>query len=136
MDKYILDMHLTSSNLFAYISFWDRDIQDYRIGQLLFDTGASVTTVSKNALSDLGYDVDSGKAQKIITASGVAFVNEVPIDKIQLGGCVLENVKVYAHSFPEDSFTSGVIGLNIIAQFDVNMLFGKKIIELSRLDTC
>ena len=71
-----------------------------------------------------------GKSLDITTASGVEHVREVIIDKIRLGDFVLDDTTVYAHNFPEDAFTIGVIGLNVLSQFDINMLFSKKTIEV------
>ena len=133
MEQYTLEMHMVGNNLFVYINFWDRNIQDYRKGLLTFDTGASVTTISKDILFDLGYDVVSGKTQKITTASGVEYVKEVIIDKIRFGGYELKDLMVYAHTFPEESFTTGVLGLNALSQFDISLLFSKKMIELVKI---
>ena len=41
----------------------------------------------------------------------------------------INNVQVYAHTFPQESFSSGVLGLNVLSLFDVNMLFSKGLIE-------
>ena len=76
----------------------------------------------------------SGKSHKITTASGVEFVKEVTIDRIRLGEFEIENVIVYAHTFPDEGFTAGVIGLDVLSQFDINMLFSKRLIELTRID--
>ena len=131
MEQHIVEMRLDGNNLSVYVSFWDKLKQKYRKGLLIFDTGASVTTISKDALFDLGYDVVNGKTHKITTASGVEYVKEVTLDKVRIGGCELKNVTVYAHTFPEESFTTGVLGLNVLSQFDINMLFSKRQIILS-----
>ena len=107
----------------------------YRKGLFTFDTGASVTTVSKDILFNLGYDVTNGRVEQITTASGVEYVREVIIEKINFGEFELENVLVYAHTFPEESLTTGVIGLNILSQFDINLLFSKREIFLSKIAT-
>ena len=76
---------------------------------MTFDTGAVTTTISKELLFDLGYDVQTGNQVKIVTASGLEYVREVIIDKIDMGGFELRDVKVYAHSFPIESYSTGVI---------------------------
>jgi len=133
METSVIDMHTTGSDLSVYVSFWDKEIEDYRKGLLTFDTGASVTTVSKDALYDLGYNVVEGKIRKITTASNVEYVREVFIEKFCIGEYELENVLVYAHDFPEESFTTGVLGLNVLSQFDINMLFSKRQIVLTKI---
>jgi len=97
------------------------------------DTGASVTTVSKDILHNLGYDVTNGNIEQITTVSGIEYVREIFIDKINFGEFELKNVLVYAHIFPEESLTTGVIGLNILSQFDINMLFSKRKIFLTQI---
>ena len=42
---------------------------------------------------------------------------------MKIGNCVLENIEVYAHTFPEARFLLGLIGLNIISQFNWHMDF-------------
>lgn len=44
---------------------------------VVFDTGASVTTISKDILYQLGYDVSECEKARITTASGVAYVDVV-----------------------------------------------------------
>ena len=133
MTSYSLDMYMLGNNLSIDVNFWSKVKSKYINGLFTFDTGASVTTISKDILFDLGYNVIDGKAYKITTASNVQYVREVIVDKIRLGSCELENVAVYAHTFPEECLTTGVIGLNILSMFDINMLFSKKIIELTRI---
>ena len=72
-------------------------------------------------------------SHKITTASGTEFVKEVTLDRIRLGEYELEYVTVYAHTFPDD-FTAGVIGLDVLSQFDINLLFSKRQIELTKIN--
>jgi predicted aspartyl protease len=129
----VLDMHMIGSNLSVFVNIWDKTNKKFKKGSLTFDTGASMTTISKDILFDLGYDVENGKTHLITTASGVAYVNEVTLDKIRLGDCLLENVTAYAHTFPSESLTVGVIGLNILSQFDITLQFSQRLIHLSRI---
>ena len=132
-NENILDMHLQGGHLSVYISFWDKNKQKLRKGIFTFDTGASVTTISKDILFNLGYDVINGPVERISTASGMEYVRSVTLDKVQFGGIQLQDVNVYAHTFPEESLTSGVIGINILSNFDINMLFSQKQIVLKKI---
>ena len=96
-------------------------------------SGASVTTISTDILFNLGYDVTAGNIEQITTASSLEYVREITVKKIRLGKCELENIKVYAHSFPAEGFSTGVIGLNVLSLFDINLLFSKQLIELSKI---
>ena len=130
-----LKMQQLDSNLSVYVDFWNKNEFRYNTGLFTFDTGASVTTISKDILFGLGYNVIDGTARKITTASNIEYVREVYVDKIYLGGHELENVMVYAHTFPEESLTTGVIGLNILSKFDIELLFSKQLIKLTRIKT-
>ena len=96
------------------------------------DTGASITAISTDILFRAGYDVTSGVNKRITTASGIEYVKEVVVKKIKLGIFEICDVLVYAHTFPQESFSSGVLGLNVISEFDVNMLFSSGLIELTK----
>lgn len=39
-----------------------------------------------------------------------------------------------AHTFPEESFSLGVIGMNVIDKFDIEMLFSKRLINLIMIE--
>ena len=126
-----LDMSYISDLVMVDIGLWNKKTTNYNHMLITVDTGASITTISKDILHTLGYNSSTGKKSRIITASSVEFVNEVTLEKIRLGNIVLENIKVYAHTFPESSFSMGVLGLNVLKQFDVYFHFSKNELELA-----
>ena len=128
-----LKINLLSSLVMVDIKLWNKKKSAYSKLSITVDTGASVTTISSDILIRAGYDVSQGQTRKITTASGTELVKEITVDKIQLDNILLDNVTVYAHTFPQESFSSGVLGLNILADFDVNFLFSKGIIELTKI---
>ena len=129
----ILDISYLSSLVMVNVGLWNKNTDNYGNLLITVDTGASITTISKDILHTLGYDVSSGKKTRIITASSVEYVNDVTLEKIRLGSIELVNVKVYAHNFPESSFSMGVLGLNVLKQFDVYFHFSKNELELADL---
>ena len=128
-----LKMDLLSGLLMTDIDLWNRGKNKYSGVSIVLDTGASVTTVSTDILFRAGYDVNSSITKRITTASGVAYVKELIIDKIRLDYFELTDVLVYAHTFPQESFASGVLGLNVLSLFDINLIFSKKLIELAKI---
>lgn len=132
--KTVLDMSFTTELVMVDISIWNRSVSNFSQMPITVDTGASVTTVSSDILHKLGYDISSGKVRRVITASSVEYVRSVIIDKLRLGAIEIEDVEVYAHTFPESSFSLGVLGLNVLRNFDVTLLFSKKRIEI--IQTC
>ena len=133
MNTCSIEMVFMGNTLFADVKLWDKTANCFSNTLLTFDTGASVTTISKDILYELGYDINSGNVHKISTASGIEYVREVNIDKIRIGDFELENVTVYAHAFPAEGFSTGVVGLNVLSQFDINLKFSKKLIELEKI---
>lgn len=101
---------------------------------ITIDTRASNTVISKNILHLLGYEFVSREKTRIITASGVEYVDVLNIDKFKIGSFVLEDIQVYAHTFPEASFSMGVLGLNILRQFDMSLLFSSGELVLNKLE--
>jgi len=53
------------------------------------------------------------------------------LEKIKLGNMELKNIPVYAHTFPQESFSTGVLGLNVLQDFDIQLLFSRQQIILS-----
>ena len=131
--KTVLDMSFSSELIMVNIGLWNKVINSYSHMLITIDTGASVTTISTDMLHKLGYNITSGKEKRVITASSVEYVRPVIVEKIRIGGIVLDNIEVYAHTFPESSFSLGVLGLNVLRNFDVSLLFSKKEIELVRI---
>jgi len=129
--KTVLDMSFSSELIMVNVGLWSRANNDYGHMLITVDTGASVTTISTDLLHNLGYAVSTGKQKRIITASSVEYVRSVIIDKLSIGGIELEDIEVYAHTFPESSFSMGVLGLNVLRNFDVNLLFSRNEIELT-----
>lgn len=128
--KTVLDMSFLSELIMVDINLWNKAINDYSHMLITVDTGASVTTISTDILHTLGYDTSIGKETRIITASSVEYVKSVTIDKMRLGRIELDSIEVYAHTFPESSFSLGVLGLNVLRKFDISLLFSKKEMEL------
>jgi predicted aspartyl protease len=126
-----LDIDLLPGLLMTDIDLWNRAKNKYSSMSIVIDTGASVTTISKDILFRAGYDVMAGVSKRITTASGIEYVKELVIDRLRLDDYEINDVLIYAHTFPQESFASGVLGLNVLSMFDVNILFSKKTIELT-----
>jgi clan AA aspartic protease (TIGR02281 family) len=94
------------------------------------DTGASVTMLSDQILSRLGYTKNTSYGT-ITTASGSEQVFKHVIPKIRLGEVELTEVEVYAHNFPYESSVDGVLGMNVLAKFNFTVNFDKNLLILS-----
>jgi len=128
--KTVLDMSHLSDLVMVDVGLWNKAANTFNQMLITVDTGASVTTISTDLLHKLGYNVSSGKQKRIITASSVEYVRSVVIEKMNIGGIELKDIEAYAHTFPESSFSMGVLGLNALRHFDVSFLFSRKEVEL------
>ena len=115
--------------LFVDIEIWSIKEKKYRNMAILFDTGASVTTISDFILNGIGC-TDTDEAIIVTTAGGAISVNLKTIPKIRIGSIVLEDVEVYAHDFPDECFSDGVLGMNVLEQFNFVVNLDEGVIEL------
>ena len=126
MSRCEISMEPMGNMVMLDVELWSKKVNRFRNMMVVFDTGASVTTISKDILYQLGYDVSTCEKARITTASGIAYVDVVKLEKLKLGTLTLENVEVYAHTFPEESFSLGVIGLNVISKYRVTLDFRER----------
>ena len=135
MNETSVKMDIFGGSLFVSTRLWSRAENKYRWAYLTFDTGASITTISPEILYQLGYEPAGKNKATITTASSVERVPCFKLDKLKIGDIEIDDVAVYAHKFPEECFSLGVIGLNVLRCFDVELLFSKNIIRLKKIDT-
>jgi len=128
-----LKMELFSGGLYIPIQLWSIAENRYRRISLMLDTGASVTTISPEIFHQLGYEPTQVNSATITTASSVERVSQFMLQSIKLGDIELHNVEAYAHKFPEESFAIGVVGLNVLRQFDIQLLFSQNLITLEKI---
>ena len=133
MNKGTLKINPFSGLIMVDIKIWNKNKSKLDRLPITVDTGASVTTISTDILFQAGYDVTSGRVVRITTASGIEYVKEVYVEKMRLDTIDLDNVLVYAHTFPQESFSTGVLGLNVLTGFDVNFQFSKGLIDLTKI---
>ena len=101
--------------------------------KLVLDTGATYTMISWEMADKLGLSPE--KATETITffsASGEVKSPLVKIEKVELEGIVVRNLKAVIHTLPEGSQVDGLIGLNFLRNFEVNLDFKKGVITLSK----
>jgi clan AA aspartic protease (TIGR02281 family) len=120
-----------SGLMFVDIEMWSAKENKYRSVALLLDTGASVTTVSDFILAGIGC-ADTGKARVVTTAGGAIHVRVKTIPKLKIGTTEIMDVEVYAHDFPDECFSDGVLGMNILEQFNFSVNLDDNIIELEK----
>ena len=105
------------------------DANTFRNVFVVLDTGASTTMIPTQVAADLGYDI-SNPNQQIVTASGIVLAKRITVRKLTAIGETVENIDVVCHDLPEGSIIEGLLGLNFLRHFDVNISFSTGTIEL------
>ena len=89
MSKCEILMEPMGNMVMLDVELWSQRVNKFRNMMVVFDTGASVTTISKDILYQLGYDVSECEKARIATASGVAYVDVVKVEKLN----ILQNIR-------------------------------------------
>ena len=123
-----VDFWKTSMDIQAYITH--NRTRKSRSLTMTFDTGAYMTSIDTAALFRAGYSVDTGKVAYIDAVGR----REIPAREILLRGLELGDIDgprimlgpvlVYAIDMSDSPETVGVLGLNVIREFIVNISFG------------
>lgn len=102
-----------------------------RTVQMVFDTGASLTTVPTRIAQAAGILPRNAKTVTINTAGGVVQAPRITIPELRIGTLVLRNVGAVALDLPGDLNSTGLLGLNAIGQLRVTIdrSRGKLILE-------
>jgi clan AA aspartic protease (TIGR02281 family) len=89
---------------------------------MLFDTGASVTTLSRAGLRRIGVEVPRETPEITLrTANGERTAKLVLVPSVWVGGLLVEGVTVGICEECADERTAGLLGLNVSSQFLVTV---------------
>ena len=134
MMQDVLKMIYIGQGLYIDVWVWSVVEKRHKPILLMFDTGASITTLSPDVLNLLGYTTPLSSKAKIVTASGVEISSRFLVNSVKLGSLEVEDVEVYSHNFPEESFSTGVVGLNVLRNFDIELLFSENLIKFRKTE--
>jgi hypothetical protein len=101
---------------------------------MVFDTGATYTTLTREALAQLELPVPADAPIAVLrTANGEIEAPLVLVDAVWLGDAVVEWVTVAVCEPCGSEGVSGLLGLNVSGQFQVSLNHDHQLIELSAL---
>jgi predicted aspartyl protease len=104
---------------------------ELRILHAVFDTGSSSTIIPWDVAISLGYDpARVTQRRKIVTGSGVEYAPVITVRKLTAIGESISNINVLCHDLPEDSKVDGLLGLNFLKHFDIDILFSKGTVDI------
>jgi clan AA aspartic protease (TIGR02281 family) len=86
---------------------------------LLIDTGASLTTISKDYYESIRRSSKFVYLQKqiFLTANGKANGEIYTVDSMEIGGHTLRNIEIAVLDFPTSKHNSGLLGMNALQHF-------------------
>jgi clan AA aspartic protease (TIGR02281 family) len=89
---------------------------------MLFDTGATLTTLNAATLAKLGIDIPADAPEvSLRTAAGEQSARVVILDRMWIGGLVVEGVTIAICEACADDETAGLLGLNVSGRFRVTV---------------
>ena len=95
------------------------------------DTGASNTTIPPKVATALGYDLSDPKQEVgLITGGGIVSAKIITVRKLTALGQTVEDIDVLCHDLPENSIIDGLLGMNFLEHFDIDISFSTGTIEL------
>ena len=98
-------------------------IGEYQDVQLLFDTGASTTTIRKDFLTLLGYNHFPLSKVKTRTGNGFIYMEQCKIDKIKINNITFISIRMINVFEPRDDDIDhhGVIGMDIVSRLETHI---------------
>jgi clan AA aspartic protease (TIGR02281 family) len=101
--------------------------------KLVVDTGASYTFISHALARDLAIDVSRNpQTVPFHTANGVVEAPITNIDSITVGGMEVKNLTAAVHDTTPDSTASGLLGLNFLSNFRMEIDTQKGLLHLEK----
>lgn len=101
------------------------------IARLALDTGATGSMVNWDIAVLLGYDPTSSEERvRITTGSGIEFVPQIRIEKIEIPGRFKENFPILCHTLPPGATIDGLLGLDFFREVRLTIDFKSGLITV------
>jgi len=100
---------------------------------LVVDTGASYTFISHALARDLAIDLSRDpKTAPFHTANGVVEAPLTSLNSIMVGGMEIKNLTAAVHDTTPDSTAAGLLGLNFLSNFRMDIDTQKGVLHLEK----
>lgn len=101
--------------------------------RLVVDTGASYTMISSATAKELNIDTNRNqRTAPFQTANGTIQAPLVSLDSITVGGIEIKNLTAAIHDIQTDSRVSGLLGLDFLANFRMDIDTQKGMLHLEK----
>lgn len=104
-----------------------------RMVNLALDTGATTTLVSTDIIEALGYQTSTENKTRLIMGGGVDYAPQVQVRKMVVAGQQVKNLTVTCFSLPQESGLDGLLGLNFLRYFDIEINYSNSTLILKPL---
>lgn len=99
----------------------------------ILDTGATYSMFPPAVIKAVGCtSVTTSNTVKIITASSVEYVPTLQIPSIEVFGYVVKNIQIVSHLLPPGTPAQGLIGINVLQNFDLEFKFSREILIVKK----
>ena len=108
-------------------------INSTTMANFILDTGASYTVISKQIAKELKINLDKNHPKiRLQTANGIIEVPLVTLDSIEVSGLSIDDVAAAVHDFSKDTNIAGLLGLNFLGKFRMDLDTEKGILVLEK----
>jgi len=98
-------------------------------GNLVLDTGAGQTMISKRIANDLRlYSTGAGTR---IGIGGAVSVATATLDAVRVGDADVKNLRVSIHDIPFNAFEEGLLGMDFLGRFQMSLDIEKRVLILA-----
>jgi aspartyl protease family protein len=108
-------------------------LNDRATGNFIVDTGASYTVISRATARTLSINLKKNvKNVRLQTANGLIDAPLVKLDSIEVGGMRIGNLMAAVHDFSQDESVSGLLGLNFLSHFRIDIDTKNRVLVLEK----
>jgi len=101
---------------------------------MIFDTGASFTIITPKVAIELGYDLSTLPSIPLFTASREESTLMLELKTVSIGGDKrISKVSARCMLLPSDLKIDGLLGLNFLRHFNINLNFEQGILTFNRI---
>jgi predicted aspartyl protease len=98
-------------------------------GNLILDTGAGQTMISKRIASDLRLYSSGGGTR--VGIGGAVTVSTATLDSIRVGDADVKNMRVSIHDLPFSGAEEGLLGMDFLGRFQMSLDMEKRVLILA-----
>ena len=109
------------------VEIWNNNLQKFSKCDMVFDTGASMTTIDTSIAMRTGYNLKNAENVTVAgVGDGAIAAKRILLRDIRLGGVAVGPVMADVLDFPINGNAFALLGMNVVKEFDVIAKFNDK----------